>query len=55
MKMITIHTPRLINLIFGILGLTIVWINTHNWMAMFGAVITGIHFTIKVRIKKKLS
>lgn len=49
MKAETLYTPKLLNWLFGIIGLAIVWDSTHNWTAMLGAIVAGIHVTVRKR------
>jgi hypothetical protein len=43
------YTPRLLNLLLGIVGLVIIWSATHNWTAVLGGFIAGLHFSIRVK------
>lgn len=44
-------TPRLtasaLNLALGFLGLAIIWQSTHNWTAILGGIVAGIHITVR--------
>ena len=40
---------NLVNTLFGISGLIIIWISTNNGWAMIGGVIAGLHFQFSVK------
>jgi hypothetical protein len=48
----TVIEPPLFNLLLGIIGLTIVWAATHNWVAILGSFIAAIHIQITVTPKE---
>lgn len=43
------YTPHALNFAFGVIGLTIVWSSTHNWLAILGAFIAAIHVSVRVK------
>ena len=45
----TIYTFDKLNFALGIIGMTGVWLTTHNWWAMFWAFIAALHIQFTVR------
>lgn len=44
-----LYTPRLLNYSLFVVGMVIVWMATHDWVAMLGAFIASIHISIGVK------
>jgi hypothetical protein len=44
----TVYEPAIVNLAFGVIGLAVIWLSTHNWIAVLGGVIAALHFQIRV-------
>jgi len=45
----TIYEFPIINTLFGIVGLIIIWISSHNWWAILGGIIGALHFQTKAK------
>lgn len=46
MKFVEQYTPDWLNYSIGFLGLFIIWMSTHNFVAVLGGVVAGIHITV---------
>jgi hypothetical protein len=44
-----VWTPPHLNTLLGVLGLAIIWLATHNWVAVLGGVVAGLHFQITIK------
>lgn len=44
-----VYTPHALNFSCFVVGMVIVWIATHNWLAMLGSLVASIHVAIKVK------
>lgn len=47
-KIQTVVTWPMANLFFGVVGLAIVWLATHNWIAILGCFISAIHLQLTI-------
>lgn len=45
-----VRTSQWLNTIFLLIGIGIVWTQTHNWIAVVGCIIAAMHFTYTIEI-----
>ena len=43
-----VWTPPYLNTALGFLGLVIIWLATHNWIAIVGGIVAGLHISVTV-------
>jgi len=47
MKKETVYTFTTLNWFLFIIGIIIVWLASHNWIAVLGAIVASVHLKIK--------
>jgi hypothetical protein len=45
----TVYEPAIVNFAFGVIGLSVIWMATHNWIAILGGFIAALHFQITIK------